>query len=269
MHATLNGVRLSYTDEGRGVPLLFVHGFPLSRGAWQKQIDELRTDYRVIAPDLRGFGESEASAGTATMSQFADDLRALLQELATGPVVLVGHSMGGYVALAFARQYPKMVRGFVLVSTKAGGDSPKAAAGRRATAGKVKKEGVQVVIKAMAPKMLSPDNHDRRLAEQVHEFMASAKPAGVIAALLGMAERPDATGQLSRISVPTLVIAGEDDALIPPAESRTLAQAIPGSQLNAVLHAGHLVAFEQPAEFNHVLQEWLNRAGFAFSGRAL
>ena len=121
----------------------------------------------------------------------------------------------------------------------------------------------------MAPKMLSPDNHDRRLAEQVHEFMASAKPAGVIAALLGMAERPDATGQLSRISVPTLVIAGEDDALIPPAESRTLAQAIPGSQLNAVLHAGHLVAFEQPAEFNHVLQEWLNRAGFAFSGRAL
>ena len=118
MHATLNGVRLSYTDEGRGVPLLFVHGFPLSRGAWQKQIDELRTDYRVIAPDLRGFGESEASAGTATMSQFADDLRALLQELATGPVVLVGHSMGGLLVRVFANQYPDEVVGMVLVDPR-------------------------------------------------------------------------------------------------------------------------------------------------------
>jgi pimeloyl-ACP methyl ester carboxylesterase len=263
MQTTENRITVGYTDEGRGVPLLFVHGFPLSRGAWQKQLDALRSSHRVIAPDLRGFGESEAGTGTTTMAQFAEELHALLRPLDTGPVVLIGHSMGGYVSLAFIHQYPEMVRGLVLVSTKAGKDTPEAAAARRAIAKKVQSEGVQVVIKAMASKMLAVDNHDPRLTRQVLGFMAPSKPAGVIGALLGMAGRPDATAGLARISVPTLVIAGADDRLIPPAESEALARAIPGSQLNIIPHAGHLVAFEQPDKFNHVLEEWLDRAAFA------
>jgi pimeloyl-ACP methyl ester carboxylesterase len=266
---TVKDATIGYTDKGRGVPLLFVHGFPLSRGAWQKQIDALRSSYRIIAPDLRGFGESQAGTGPVTMAQYADDLHALLQELSTGPVVLIGHSMGGYVSLAFLRQYPRMVRGLVLVGTKAAKDTVKAAAARRATAEKVETKGVEVVIEAMAPKMLAADNHDRAMAEQVRGFMASSKPAGVIGALLGMAERPDATGELARISVPTLVITGADDTLIPPTESEKLAQAIPGSQLNIIPHAGHLVAFEQPDKFNHVLEEWMDRAAFALPVSAL
>ena len=217
----------------------------------------------VIAPDLRGFGESDAGTGATTMAQFAEDLHALLQQLGTGAVVMIGHSMGGYVALSFARQYPQMVYGLVLVSTKAGKDTPKAAAARRAMAEKVQAEGVQVVIEAMAPKMLVADNQDRALAEQVLEFMMPSSPAGVIGALLGMAQRSDATAELARISVPTLVITGTADLLIPPAESEALARAIPGSQLNMIPHAGHLVAFEQPDKFNHVLEEWLDRVAFA------
>ena len=263
MQMTVNDVTIGYTDEGRGVPLLFVHGFPLSRGAWQKQIDTLRSSYRVIAPDLRGFGESETGTGPVTMARYADDLHVLLQELVTGPAVLIGHSMGGYVALAFVRQYPAMVHGLVLVSTKAGKDTPEAAAGRRATAEKVQAMGVPVVIDTMASKMLAANNHDRALAEQVCGFMAPSKPAGVIGALLGMAERPDATAELARISVPTLVITGADDTLISPTESEKLAQAIPGSQLNIIPHAGHLVASEQPDKFNYVLEEWLDRVAFA------
>jgi pimeloyl-ACP methyl ester carboxylesterase len=127
----------------------------------------------------------------------------------------------------------------------------------------VQAEGVQVVIKAMAPKMLAADNQDPRLTEQVLGFMAPSKPAGVIGALLGMAERPDATAELGRISVPTLVVTGANDLLIPPTESEALARAIPGSQLNIIPHAGHLVAFEQPDKFNHILEEWLDRAAFA------
>jgi 3-oxoadipate enol-lactonase len=269
MRMTVNDVTIGYTDEGRGVPLLFVHGFPLSRGAWQKQVDALRSSYRVIAPDLRGFGESEAGTGAVTMAQYAEDLHALLQQRASGPVVLIGHSMGGYVTLAFARQYPEMVRGLVLVSTRAGTDTAEAAAARRATAEKVQAEGVQVVIKAMSSKMLAADNQDRAMAEQVRGFMALSKPAGVIGALLGMAERPNATAQLARISVPTLVITGADDLLIPPAESEALARAIPGSQLNVIPHAGHLVAFEQPDKFNHVLEEWLDRVAFAVPVREI
>ncbi len=221
-----NIISLRYTDAGRGLPLVFLHGFPLSRGVWQKQIEGFRESYRVIAPDLRGLGDSETQPGPATMAQCAADLRALLEQLATGPMVLIGHSMGGYVALAFARQFPEKLRGLVLVSTKAGPDTAEAAAGRRAMAEKVKAEGVQVVVDAMAPKMLAAGNQDAEMVAQVLGFMAPSRPAGVIGALLGMAERPDATAFLTQIAVPTLVITGADDALIPPAESETLAQAI-------------------------------------------
>jgi pimeloyl-ACP methyl ester carboxylesterase len=265
---TVNDVAIGYTDEGRGVPLLFVHGFPLSRGAWQKQIDALRSSYRVIAPDLRGFGKSQAGTGTIPMTQYADDLHALLQQLKIGPVVLIGHSMGGYVSFAFLRQWPELVRGLVLVSTRAGKDTAEGAAGRRATAEKVQAKGVEVVIEAMAPKMLTADNHDQSMLQQVREFMAPSKPEGVIGALLGMAERPDATAELAGISMPTLIITGADDMLIPATESEKLAQAIPGSQLNIIPRAGHLVAFEQPDEFNRALEKWLDRAAFAVSAHA-
>jgi len=108
MQIIVNGITVNYTDEGRGVPLLFVHGFPFSRGAWQKQIDALRSSYRVIAPDLRGFGESEAGTGAVAMEQYAGDLHAMIQQLTTGPVVLIGHSMGGYVSFAFPASIPRV-----------------------------------------------------------------------------------------------------------------------------------------------------------------
>jgi pimeloyl-ACP methyl ester carboxylesterase len=257
MQATFNGLRLNYTDEGRGLPLLFVHGFPLCCGAWQKQVDALRASYRVIVPDLRGFGDSEGKPGTTSMAEFAADLHGLLQQLNTGPVVLIGHSMGGYVALAFARQFPAMLRGLVLVSTKAGTDTPEVAAGRRATAEKVRAEGVKLIVDAMAAKMLAASNPDATMAEQMRELMAPSRPEGAIAALLGMAERPDSTPMLAGISVPTLVVTGADDGIIPPAESEKLAPVIPGAQLSVIPRAGHLVAFEQPDAFNRVLTEWL------------
>ncbi len=258
MQATVNGVTVNYADEGKGPPVVFVHGFPLSRATWQKQIETLRSSHRVIAPDLRGLGENDAASGTTTMEQFADDIHALLQQLKTGPVVLVGHSMGGYIALAFARKFPDMLRGLVLVATKAGADTPEAAAGRRATADKVKAGGANVVVDAMAPKMLAASNQDQKMADQVRGFMAPSKPDSVIAALLGMAERPDSTSMLANIAVPTLVITGADDTVIPPAESEKLAAAIPGAQLKKISSAGHIVAFEQPAEFNRELKDWLN-----------
>ena len=261
MPMTPTDIHLKVADTGMGLPLVFLHGFPLSRGVWRKQIDAFRSTYRVIAPDLRGFGNSETQPGPTTMAQYAEDVHALLlHQLTTGPVVVIGHSMGGYVALAFARQFPEMLRGLVLVSTKAGNDIAEAAAGRRAMAEKVKAEGVQVVIEAMAPKMLAVGDRDARLLEQVRGFMASSKPEGVIGALLGMAERPDATAQLAQIAAPTLVITGADDTVIPPAESEKLAQAIRGAQLEIIPGAGHLVAFERPDEFNRILEEWLKQA---------
>src|SRR5664279_5197805 len=109
MIAMTNGVQIAFTDAGEGLPLVFIHGFPLSRGAWSRQVDAFMPKYRVIAPDLRGFGESRASAGPVFMSRYAEDIHALLLHLGTGPVILVGHSMGGYVALAFAKAFPDLL----------------------------------------------------------------------------------------------------------------------------------------------------------------
>ena len=257
MEVIVNGIQLAYTDEGQGATLLFVHGFPLSRGTWSKQVDAFKSSHRVIAPDLRGLGESEATAGPVSMIRFAEDLYALIQHLHAGPIILAGHSMGGYVALAFAKAYPQALRGLVLVGTKAGADTPEGAATRRATAEKVRENGASVVVDAMVSKMLSASNTDAAMAASVRGFMASSKPEGVIGALLGMAERPDAGAWLREIRVPTLVIAGLDDTIIPSSESEALAKAIPGAQLKLIPKAGHLVAFEQASNFNGALRAWL------------
>lgn len=260
MKTTLNGVEQNYIDAGKGAPLVFVHGFPLSSAAWQKQIDAFQSTHRVIALDLRGFGGSDARPGPVAMAQYAVDLRELLDQLAVGPVVLIGHSMGGYVALAFAREFPELLRGLTLVGTKAGNDTPEAAAGRRTTAEQVKTHGIETVISTMLTKMLGPDNHDARMIAQVREIMSAAKPVGVVGALLGMAERPDSTPSLKQIAVPTLIVAGAADTVIPPAESEKLARDIRGAELKLIPGAGHLVAYEQPEKFNRILKEWLMRA---------
>ena len=263
MQTMVNGRQMTYTDEGEGLPLLFVHGFPLNRNTWARQVERFKGNYRVIAPDLRGLGGSEASIGPVSMDEYAEDIYALLQYLATGPVILIGHSMGGYVAMAFARAYPKALRGLVLVSTKAGGDSPEAAATRRMMVDKVRVEGPSLVARAMAPRMLSVSNLDPAMAASVDGFMAYANPEGIIGALLGMAERPDAGPGLGKIRVPTLVVTGADDTLIPPGESEALAGLIPGAKLKTIPHAGHLVAFESADTFNEVMSNWLAWGGDA------
>jgi len=263
MHAQVNGTQMAYTDEGAGRTLLLVHGFPLNRQVWSPQVAAFRRDFRVIAPDLRGLGESWGTADPVAMDRYAEDLQALMTHLNAGPVILAGHSMGGYVALAFAKAFPQSLAGLVLVATKAGSDSPEAAAARRASAERVWAEGSSVVVDAMAAKMLSPGNSDPAMAAEVRGFMTASGPEGIIAALLGMAGRPDAGAWLGQIQVPTLVLAGADDAIMAPAEAVALAGGIPGAQLKVIPKAGHLVAFEQAEVFNAALGSWLQyeRAG--------
>jgi 3-oxoadipate enol-lactonase len=261
MRATLNGIEIAYTDEGAGSTLFFVHGFPLSRGTWTKQMEAFKSNHRVIAPDLRGLGESEATGGPVSMSHYAEDLFALMQHLKLGPVTLVGHSMGGYVALAFAAAFPQALQGLVLVGTKSGADTPEAAAGRLTLAERVQKEGSVIVVEAMAPKMLSASNTDAAMAAEVRSFMLPSKPKGVIGALLGMAERPDMGTWLGQVRVPTLVVAGADDTIIPPSESEALGEAIPGAKVEIIAHGGHLIAFERADAFNDLLRVWIATCG--------
>jgi pimeloyl-ACP methyl ester carboxylesterase len=247
----------TWTDEGSGPPLVFIHGFPFSRDCWQPQVDGLSSSYRVIAPNLPGFGGRQGAAGAATMDAFADDVASLLADLDTGPVVLAGHSMGGYVALAFARRHADLLRGLVLIATRSGPDSPEVAAGRRAAAEKVSASGIDAMVDGMVPKMLAPVHRNPESLAALREFMMSSSRDGVIGALLGMANRPDSTPGLAGISIPTLVVTGADDEVIAPAESEALAAAIPGARLRVLPDAGHMVAWEQPEAFARELRDWL------------
>jgi len=256
----LADVALHVVERGRGTPLLLVHGFPLDHTMWHGQLDALADTCRVIAPDLRGFGASSVVAGTATMTQLADDLAALLEKLAISePVVFCGLSMGGYVAWQFALRHPQKLAKLIVCDTRAVADSAEAAAGRIKTADKVLKEGAGVVAEAMLPKLFAPDTAKSQptLVEATRQVILGTAPEGIAAALRGMAERPDVTAQLAQIKVPTLVICGEHDGIAPPAEMRGIAEQLPAGKFALIKQAGHMAPLEQPAAVNAAIREFL------------
>lgn len=264
MDTVVNGIRLHYVQAGQGVPLLLVHGYPLDHALWQPQIDALADAQvaRVIAPDLRGFGQSDAPEGVYTMDMHADDLRELLDTLQIRQAVLCGLSMGGYIALAFWRKYAARVRALILVDTRAGADTPAARQARLDMVEQVKQRGSIPAAEAMLPRLLAGSTHQSRpdLVESVRAMMLRQRPVGIVGAQLGMAQRPDSTPTLPTITVPTLAIFGAQDVITPAdAEGRSLADAIPGAKLVIIPNAGHLSNLEQPQAFNAAARDFLAR----------
>jgi 3-oxoadipate enol-lactonase len=252
---------LSYADSCPDTVLLLIHGFPLNNHIWDGQIGGLSDVARVIAPDLRGFGASDATEGDYSMAMLADDCITLLDELGIDQAVVGGHSMGGYVALELYRRYPERVQGLVLIATRAGADSAEARAGRDASAATVRSEGTGPLAAGMREKLFAPATIEEEpdLVEWVDHIMASAEPVGVVGALAAMRDRVDSTPHLTEIEVPTLIVHGADDRLIPPSEAEAMHQAIPGSRLELIHGAGHLPNLEQEEEFNERLAEFLSR----------
>lgn len=247
-------VVIEYDDIGNGVPLLLIHAFPLDRTMWRAQIAALQLQYRLIAPDLRGFGLSSDTDGAGvSMEQYAEDLRALLDSLNVKQAVLCGLSMGGYIALAFVAQYPARVKGLVLANTRATADSAEARQTRLINAQRVRDEGLHFLVESMAPKMLGP-NAKPEIAVTVRSMMARQRPAGVASALLGMAARPDRSALLPYFHFPLLIITGSADTLIPPADSEALHKANPNSDLITIADAGHLSNLDKADAFNDALR---------------
>lgn len=258
MFTVLNNFRCAFSDEGKGQTILFVHGFPLSRAIWQPQIEALASSHRVLAPDLRGHGESSATAGVYTMDVFAEDLHALIAERQCGPVVLVGHSMGGYLSFAFYRKFPQSVRGLVLFCTRATADSEEGKIVREHLAQRAEREGAAAVADQMLPKMLAASASVRPdLLERVRQIILATSVNCLAGSLRGMAARVSALDLLPKITVPSLVVAGENDLVIPMAESAAMANAIPNAELAIIPQAGHLASLENPASVNAALQAFL------------
>lgn len=255
-----------YDDRGSGAagaagaPLLWIHGFPFHRGMWAPQLEAFAKDYRVLAPDLRGFGDSELPSNSYTIEDLADDVAALLDAVGVDTAVVAGLSMGGYVAFALLRRHPGRVRGLILADTRAEADTKDARERRHATAERVRAEGTQMLVHELLPRLVSDETRRARpdVVATLEQMISAAHPAGVIAALEAMAARPDSRDLLGKITIPTCVIAGEEDAIAPPDVARRLASSIPGARLVLVPGAGHMSNLERPDLFNAAVREFLS-----------
>ena len=254
------GAWVEYDEAGQGRPLVLLHAFPLARAMWRPQLGELARDWRVIAPDLRGFGGTSPFSGTPSLEQMAEDVAALLDALGVAePVVLGGLSMGGYVTLAFVRRHAARLRGLVLADTRADADSPEGKANRDRLIAFARAHSPRDVIDQMLPKLVSEATRTRHpdVVEEVRRIAAAQTPEGIIGALAAMRDRPDSTPLLGRIAVPALVVVGGADALTPPAVAQGLAAALPDARLATIEWAGHLSNLEQPEAFNAAVRSFL------------
>lgn len=259
MKTTVNGISIDYRDEGSGLPVIFIHAFPLNQTMWDDQVAALRNQCRTITLDLRGFGNSDAPPGPYSMDQMAADVRALMSLLNVDQAVIVGLSMGGYIALAFFRNHPDAVRAMVLADTRASADTHEARSRRIKSAAKAETEGSGAIAEDTVPLLLGRTTKETRpsVAEQVREMIQANSPDGIAGAQRGMAARRDSTYILPGIDFPVLIIAGSEDELTPPEEAESLRNGIPGARLRIIENAGHLSNLEQPEHFNAELIEFI------------
>jgi pimeloyl-ACP methyl ester carboxylesterase len=221
---------------------MLIHGFPLDHSIWNQTAELLKSDFDLILPDLRGFGESSAVDAVYTMTDMADDLAALLDSLGVEKITLVGHSMGGYVALAFAKKYPARVSGLALVASQTLADPSERKEGRYKTAQQVAEKGVGVVAEAMTAKFSANEKTQAAIRAVINRQSAS----GVIGALKAMAEREDLTAFLSAVDFPIVLLHGAVDDLIPADRARETKALIPSVHLVELANIGHAPMMDAP-----------------------
>jgi pimeloyl-ACP methyl ester carboxylesterase len=260
----IGDVELNVLMEGTGRPLLFVHGFPLDHTMWRGQIEQFSRTHHVIAPDLRGFGQSGVTPGTVTMAQFAEDLARMLDRLGlTEPVCFCGLSMGGAIAWQFFQRHRSRVRSLIACDARALPDTPEGRQTRYKLADRVLAEGPEFVAATMPERLFSRGTRAEKpdLVADVQAVIRRTAPDGIAAGARGLGERPDMTGFLPQIDVPTLLIVGEEDVISTVDEMRSIAAAIPGAEFVPVAGAGHMAPLEEPDMVNAAIEEFLKRTG--------
>ena len=253
--ASIRGSRLAFDDVGDGAAgtLVLLHGFPHSRALWTgvlAALPALAPGWRLVAPDLRGFGESDVR-GPWGVEQWGDDVAALIDHLGVARAVVGGLSMGGYVALALWRRHAARVRALVLADTRAGADTPQARERRHELIALARDRGAGAVAESQLAGALGVTTREERPegVERLRALMASQPVEGIVGALEAMLARPDSTPLLATIDVPTLVVVGEEDALTRPSEARALSDGIAGARLATIARAGHVSCWEEPGAF--------------------
>lgn len=236
-------------------PLFLLHGFPMDARMWRHTVSYMQADRLVLAP----YAGDLMSAETPSMAMMARG--AMLSADALAPAsrwVVAGLSMGGYVALEIACQFPDRVAALVLCDTRASADTPEGKANRDAMARAVAEQGVLAATAAMREKLLAPETGED-VREELAEMAASRSPDEIASFQMAMRDRKDHTGLLPRISVPTLVVVGEFDTISPIEVAKEMADAIPGAHLAAIPGAGHVPPLENPDAFHRVLADFLDK----------
>ena len=254
---------LYFVDEGdpNGLPVVFVHGFPFSHAMWTPQLEAVAQKHRAIAYDLRGHGASPVGDGQYTIEGHVDDLIGLLDALKIERAVVVGLSMGGYIALRAIERNPERFLGLVLADTRSGADTNEGRIKRAAGVVNVKKNGSAAFADGFVPAVFAPASLEQMpdAVEQIRGIIAATTPLSLAGTLIAMAARTDTTESLASIKVPTLILVGEHDKVTPPTDSEAMSDRIPGAEFHRVPEAGHLSSLENPGFFNAKLLGFLGR----------
>jgi 3-oxoadipate enol-lactonase len=252
---------IAYDDAGAGRPVVLLHPFPFDRRFWAGPAAALAgAGNRVITIDARGFGAS-AAGGPFAIADLADDVATLLDRQGLPTATVVGMSMGGYAALAFAARHPRRLAALVLADTRAAADSPEAQRGRADAIALIQTAGAATYLDRSLPRLLAPDAAPAVLAQA--RALAETRADPLLAGIAALRDRPDRTGELAAIGCPTLVLAGAREQVVPPDEMRAMSAAIPGSRFLIIESAGHLSSLEAPAPFLAALRGFLAESAAA------
>ncbi|MHB1223719.1 MAG: alpha/beta fold hydrolase [Gemmatimonadaceae bacterium] len=261
--ASINGITIGFGDIGEGRDtLLLVHGHPFDRSMWNPQLGAIsEAGWRALAPDLRGYGETEVVPGKTPLNVFAADLAALLDHLDIEDVVIAGLSMGGQIAMEFARRYPHRVRGLVLAATFPQPETDEGRRSRNAMADRLLREGMRPYAGDVLPKMLAARSVQvlPAVADHVLAMMRGTDPEGAAAALRGRAERPSYEETLASMTAPALVVVGSEDAFTTRQDAERMRELLQGSELVWLDGVGHMPNLESPEAFNSAVVRFLTR----------
>ncbi len=248
-------VNLFIKEFGSGIPVTFLHGYPLDHTIWLEIVPKLTNEARMILPDLRGHGKSPAPDEATTMKEMAEDVLHALDSLGVEKSIIVGHSMGGYVALALARYYPQRLSGMVLIASHVYADSPEKRESRLVSILDIQKNGLAAVISTMPEKL----SYNKAVINKCREIITSASSIGAVGVLNAMANRPDSHDILAQLNVPGLIIAGMEDQIVPLSISREMAKLMRSPQLVEIPEAGHMPMLEQPELVAKALNAFIER----------
>ena len=252
---------LPLVERGRGKPVVFLHGYPLSHEIWEPQLATLSTGHHVVLLDLPGYGLAREWPVPDSLAGFAELVHRTLNRHFSSPTVIVGHSFGGYVALEMFRNHPGQFRALVLTNTRSEPDGAEARENRLATARRLEDPSQHLDVEATARGLVSPRTWDGAgaLPETVRRIVRDVPSRTIIGTLTAMAGRADLTPVLSTVQVPSLVIWGEQDVLIPPAQTRAMVARLRGSSGVGIPEAGHLPSLEAPVVFARAVDDFLGR----------